>query len=162
MELKSTASKTNPGNADRNAAGYRAAGSIAGPHGGRKIGDQVKNGAVAGAIMAGCGSRVWWSPDFGDGERRRFRISATMEKWFTLWSQNIRPQIEWICFSMYTKHIKSISSHWFKTLQFNFADSAVAMFDEILDFQRTRGTTIYGQHTKTIQTTRGWSSHNDD
>lgn len=43
---------TNPGNADRSAAGYRAAGSIAGPQGGRKIGDHVRKGAVAGAIRA--------------------------------------------------------------------------------------------------------------
>lgn len=41
---------TNPGNAERNAAGYKA-GKNAGPHGGNSIGDHVKNGPDGAIIL---------------------------------------------------------------------------------------------------------------
>lgn len=80
---------TNPGS-DRSAAGYNAAGRNAGPQGGNKIGDQVKNGADGGIKPLKCvdtggigvGSVVRSSfPDVrrvgdGDGEHRRFLFSV--------------------------------------------------------------------------------------
>lgn len=80
---------TNPGS-DRNAAGYRAAGKRAGPHGGNKIGDHVKNGADGGIRPLKCdetggnddGSDIRPSAVVdrrdgdGDGEHRRFLFSV--------------------------------------------------------------------------------------
>lgn len=80
---------TNPGN-DRNAAGYKAAGNRAGPHGGNKIGDHVKNGADGGMKPLNCDVTGWTdvAADIrssvaddcrvgdGDGEHRRFLLSV--------------------------------------------------------------------------------------
>lgn len=92
---------TNPGS-ERSAAGYNAAGNSAGPHGGNKIGDQVKNGADGGMKPLKCdetggsvvGSAVR-SPFMdvcrvgdGDGEHRRFLFSvATIASFTSLFEQ---------------------------------------------------------------------------
>lgn len=92
---------TNPA---RNAAGYRAAGRKAGPHGGgNRIGDHVKNGADGGIMPLKCdetGGKAERSDirasavdvcrvGDGDGEHRRFLFSvATIASFATFVQSN--------------------------------------------------------------------------
>lgn len=75
-----------PGKADRSALGQNAAGRKAGPHGGNRIGDQVRNGAaVVGPIVMFWGSSVapGAAAGIGDGVHRLlFFASATVASFF--------------------------------------------------------------------------------
>lgn len=70
---------TNPGNADLNAAGYKAAGRNAGPQGGNRIGDHVRNGPVEVIIFPNDAGDIREVFVVSDGEHRRFLMSATIE-----------------------------------------------------------------------------------
>lgn len=69
---------TNPGNADRNAAGLNAGKSV-GPHNDMNgIGDHVRNGADGGIMLPKCDTGDSRPVVGGDGEHRRFLMSATI------------------------------------------------------------------------------------
>lgn len=69
---------TNPGNADRNAAGLNAGKSV-GPHNDMNgIGDHVRNGADGGIMLPKCDTGDRRPVVGGDGEHRRFLMSATI------------------------------------------------------------------------------------
>lgn len=69
---------TNPGNAERNAAGLNAGKSV-GPHNDMNgSGDHVRNGADGGMMLPKCDAGDRRLVVGGDGEHRRFLMSATI------------------------------------------------------------------------------------
>lgn len=69
---------TNPGNADRNAAGLNAGNSV-GPHNDMNgMCDHVRNGADGGMMLPKCDTGDRRPVVGGDGEHRRFLMSATI------------------------------------------------------------------------------------